>query len=147
MSLGLDAAGTVVDFILQLHIFHTDSGAGIYRLGDKSVGTDDGIPADDCFAAQNGSTGVDGHVVFNGGMTLAAFQTLTASGSQAAQGDALVDFDVLTNDGGLTNDDAGSVVNEEMGAYGGTGVNVDAGNGMGEGVRSRLFPPPNSSCT
>ena len=127
----LAVAAAIAGLELQFLALDADGGAGRNGMGDEHVGTDDRVPADDCTAAQNGRAGVDGHMVFDGGMTLLATETLTAAGGERAQGNALVDLHVIANSGGLTDDDAGTMVNEEILAHSGAGVDVDTGNGVG----------------
>ena len=56
---------------------------------------------------------------------------LAATGRQCAQGHALIDLHPVTDNGGLADDDAGAVVNEKVLSDGGTGVDIDAGDGVG----------------
>ena len=125
-GLGLGAVLTVAAAVpgleLKLLALDADGGAGGDGVGDEHIGADDAVPADDRTAAQNGCTGIDGHIVFNGGMTLFALQALAAPGGQCAQGHALVDLYMVADDGGLTHNDAGAVVNEEILADGGAGM-------------------------
>ena len=100
-------------------------------MGDEHVGANDAVPADDRAAAQNRGTGVDGHIVFDGGVTLLALEALTATGGKGTQSNALVNLYMVANGGGFADDDTGAVVDEEVLADGSTGVDVEAGDGMG----------------
>lgn len=82
-------------------------------------------------AAQDGGAGIDGDPILNGRVALMIAQTLAGTGRQAAQGDALINLDPLADLGGLADDDAGSVVDEEVLADGGAGVDVNAGETVG----------------
>ena len=64
-------------------------------------------------------------------MAFLAPEVLTAPGSEGAQGYALIDLHMVADDGGLTHHDAGAVVDEEVAADGGAGVDVDAGDAVG----------------
>ena len=77
--------------------------------------------------AQNRSTGVNRNVVLDGGVALFAAQVLPATGRQRADGDALVNLHIVADDGGLAHYDAGAVVNKEVPANRGAGMDVDAG--------------------
>ena len=99
-------------------------------MGDEDVGANDAVPTDDGAAAQDGSACIDGHMVFNGGMALFALQALASPGGEGTQRDTLVDLYMIADGGGLADDDTGAMVDEEVFADGGTGVDVDAGNGV-----------------
>ena len=60
-------AAAVSGLELKLLALDADGGTGGNGVGNKDVGTDDRVPADDGTASQNGSACVDGHMVFNGG--------------------------------------------------------------------------------
>ena len=64
-------------------------------------------------------------------MPLFAPQALPAPGGERAQRHALIDLHMVADDGGLAHHDAGAVVNEEVAADGGAGVDVDAGDAVG----------------
>ena len=95
-------------------------------MGDEHIGADHAVPADHGVAAQDRGAGVDGHIVLDGGMPPLAPEALAAPGGQSAQGHALVDLDPGADHAGLADDDAGAVVDEEMVADGGAGVDIDA---------------------
>ena len=65
---------------VELLAFDAYIGAGRNRHGNERVAADDGVVTDDCFAAQNGSAGVNGHIVLDGRMAFLAAQVLSAPG-------------------------------------------------------------------
>ena len=100
-------------------------------MGDKHIGADGTFPSDDGTAAKDGSAGINGHMVLDGGMALLAPEALSAPGGQGTQSDTLIDLHMVADDGGLTHNDAGAMVDEEVFADGGAGMDVDTGDGMG----------------
>ncbi len=108
--------------------------AGVRRdvVGDPDVAADDGVVADGD-ASEDGGVGVDGDEVLDDGVAghvehVALGIVLEALGTE---GDALVEGHVGADDAGLADDDARAVVDGEVLADGGTGVDVDAGLGVG----------------
>ena len=125
------ATFTMAQLQIQLLALVGDGGARGNGFGDKSVGSHDAIVANNGSTTQNRRIGINGHIVLNGRMPLGSPQALAASGGKAAQGNALIDPHVAADDGCLSDDDAGAVVDEEMVANGGTGVDIDARQAMG----------------
>ena len=110
---------------IQRLILIGNGGARRHGLGDKCVCTNDTVMADQRIATQNGGIGIDGHPVFNGRMSLVSPQTLPATGRKASQGDALIDLHIISDYGSLANDNTGTMVDKEMIADGGAGMDVN----------------------
>lgn len=98
---------------------------------EEDVGADGAAFADDGFAADNGGAGVEGDVVFDGGMAFLPAEGLAAGQGTGHQADALVHFHMAAKVGGFANDGSGAVVDEEVGADGGAGVQVHASAAVG----------------
>ena len=64
-------------------------------------------------------------------MVLAGQGSVAAPGRHGPQGHPLIQLHVPADDGGLAHHDAGAVVDEEVGADGGPGVDVDTGAAVG----------------
>lgn len=128
---GIAVAVTVPGLELQLLTLYADRGAGRDGVGDKHIGTNHAVPADGGAAAQDRRACVDRHVVLNGGVALFPPQALAASGGQSAQGHALIDLDMVADDRRLPHHNAGPVVDEEILADDGAGVDVDTGDAVG----------------
>ena len=58
--------------ILEFGIFGADAGVCGDGLRDEDVTIDDGAGADERFAAEDGSAGVDGDIIFEGGVSFGA---------------------------------------------------------------------------
>ena len=100
-------------------------------MGDEDVGADDAVPADHRAAAKDRRAGVNGHIVLDSGVALLSPQALSAPGGQRAKRHALIDLHVVADDRGLAHHNAGAVVNKEIPADGGAGVDVDARDAVG----------------
>ena len=90
-----------------------------------------GLP--DGNTTQNGRPGIDHDIILDYRMTGVALNEhaiLIGWEPLGPQGHRLIEANPLTNDGGLANDDPGTVINEKAGTDLGTGVNIDAGQGM-----------------
>jgi len=105
------------------------------------IGADPGAFADGD-RPQHLSPGTDDHPVIQGGMTFAPVQR------GAAEGDAVIEGDIGADFRGLADHHPGAVVDEQAGADGGAGMNLDSGEQapqMGEeaaGHPSPALPAP-----
>ena len=95
-------------------------------FGDERVAADDGVCADDGLAAEDGRAGVDRGVVADGRVALSG-HGVTVARTERAERHALIELDVVADDRRLADDDAGAVVDEEVFADLGAGVDVDTG--------------------
>lgn len=124
-------------FDLQFRILYDYFGKRRYGLShERAAGNDDAL-SDHCFTAEDGSTGIYGYMIFNCRMTLLAGQLLSAPGGQGAQGNALIEFDIVADLCGLTDNYACTVVDKEVFADGGAGVDIDSSPAMAYSVMIR----------
>lgn len=68
-------------------------------------------------------------MVFDGGVSFNVPEILSAfilGETERAEGDTLIDFDVIPHDAGLADDDPGTMVDEQVAAKCGLGMDVDA---------------------
>ena len=101
--------------------------------GEPDAGADHRVVAHDRPAAENRGVGVDDDAVFERRMPLLPANQLALSvgrEAEGAEGHALVELHVLADVARLADDDAGAVIDEEIAADRGAGVNVDAGAAM-----------------
>ena len=102
------------------------------------VGADFGVFADGD-GSQNLRAGADDDIVFNRGV---AFAALAAVGLGAAEGNAVVHGYIVADDGGFADDDAHAVVNKEIFADLGAGVDFHAGQQPSELRQQPRRKPP-----
>ena len=109
-----------------------EAGVGGHAVGDPDVAAHYGVVADGD-AAQDGGIGVDGDVVLDDGVSrdVEHIALLVVFEALGTEGDTLIEGDVVADDAGLADDDTRAVVDGEVLANLGTGVDVDAGLGMG----------------
>ena len=85
-------------------------------------------------AAENGCVCVDNAIVSDIGVALDSLDGITVLTDLKAlctEGNTLIYLDVVADSGGLTDNDTGAMVDEEIFADGGAGMDVDAGDGVG----------------
>ena len=102
-----------------------DHGAARNFFDDNGIGADPAVVAD-LDRAENFRAGADDHPVADGRMTLAG----VCAGS--AERDAVINRDVVADLGGFADHHAGGVVDEQAGAQGRTGMDVDPGQDPGD---------------
>lgn len=110
-----------------------DPGAGCDVSGEPDVTADDGALTDGD-APEDGRAGVDNDVVFDNGVAGDAFNEdafFVFGEAFCTEGNALIEADVVSDDAGFTDDGTGTVVDKEVLADGGTGVNIDTCDGVG----------------
>ena len=110
----------------HLRLFDGDRGVRLHRGRDEGVRADHHVVPDLRRAAEERRAGVDRHVVAHLRVAALAGHAPHARGRERAQRHTLIDLDVIADDARLANDDAGAVVDEEIFADGGAGVDVDA---------------------
>lgn len=132
MGLDLEVDGAFgFEHDLDAGVFLEDEGIGRYGVGKEDISADGASGADDCIAAHDGGSGVDGDAVFEGGVAFLAAEGLATGEGAGDEADALVHFDAATDGGGFTDDGTGAMIDEEVGADGGTGVEVHTGAAVG----------------
>ena len=115
----------------HLRLFDTHRGIRINGAGQKGIGSDDHVVADLCRTAQQRGSGVNRHVVTHLRVAALTGNTLHARRRKGAQRHALIDFDMVADDARLAHYDACTMVDEEILANGGAGVDVDTRTRMG----------------
>ena len=117
--------------VLEFGIAHGDAGEGRYGFGDEDIAADHRAGADHGFATQDRRAGIHRHVVEQRWMALGAAQHLTATGRKRTERDALIDLHSFADHRGFTNHHAGTMIDEEIFADGGTRANINAGDAVG----------------
>ena len=126
----LDAGAVREDHFLGLAL--EDAGMGRDGAGEPDVAADDRVPADGD-APEDGGVGVHRHAVFQDGVAgnLARHALRVVGEVPRTQCNPLIQGHMRADDGRLSDDDAGAVVDGEVVADDRTGMDVDAGGGMG----------------
>ena len=99
-------------------------------MGQPHAAADDAVVPDAGSAAEDRGAGVNDDAVADVGVALDALDegpVLADGEALGAERDVLVELDVFADDGHLADHDAGAVVDEEVVADRGAGVDVDAG--------------------
>ncbi len=110
--------------------FVGDERVGGNGAEDECVSADGAAGSDYRTPAENSGVRVDGDVIFDVRMALDSFDNVTFFiffETAGPEGHAMVELDAITDDARLADHHTGAVVDKEMFADGGTGVDVDSG--------------------